>query len=192
MTILSHSERGSGLRVRLSPGASGWYLGGGAVAIGVYFRPAENEESRPLQRHRLSLRWRRSSSVLAALKPRGAPGPCLFAVGLVAEVIADTISGFYEIHFDREPPLASVAGFYLGGYPLLALGIFLLLRRRGVATTLAASLDTVIVAVAVATVQWIFFVEPVPDTWRSGRVCAQWTWRTRRWTRSSSSGWHSC
>ncbi len=85
----------------------------------------------------------------------------LFAFGLLGEVGGDAISTVYELHLDREPPLPSLADvFYLGGYPLLAFGIFLLLRQRGSTSARVGVLDTVIVFAAVATVQWMFLVEP--------------------------------
>ena len=49
-------------------------------------------------------------------------------------------------------------------YPLLLAGIFLLLRELGSVRTRAAILDSVIVAVAAGTVQWVFFVEPYLHT----------------------------
>lgn len=85
----------------------------------------------------------------------------LFALGFLSEVAGDAFSSYYEIHLDREPPFPSLAdGFYLGGYPLLVLGIFLLLRARGGTATRAGVLDAVIVFAAVATAQWMFLVEP--------------------------------
>jgi signal transduction histidine kinase len=89
----------------------------------------------------------------------------LFAVGLLASVIADAISGYYEVALDKEPPVPSVAdAFYLAGYPLLLAGIFLLLRDLGSIKTRVAVLDAVIVTVAAGMVQWIFFVEPYLHT----------------------------
>jgi signal transduction histidine kinase len=85
----------------------------------------------------------------------------LFAAGLLGLVLGDVVSTYYELHERSEPPLPSVAdAFYIGGYVLVALGIFLLLLRRGAASTFVGVLDPLIVFVAVATVQWIFFVEP--------------------------------
>src|SRR5207247_1512490 len=79
----------------------------------------------------------------------------LFALGLLCEVGGDAVSSYYELHLHREPPLPSLADIsYLGGYPLLAVGIFLLLRKRGGSITRTGVLDTVIVFAAVATVQW--------------------------------------
>ena len=46
------------------------------------------------------------------------------------------------------------------GYPLLALGILVLLRKLGGQTSRAAMLDTVIVFCGVALVQWVFFIDP--------------------------------
>src|SRR5207302_25663 len=84
-----------------------------------------------------------------------------FAGGLLCEVAGDTISSAWELGLGKEPPVPSAADvLYLGGYPLLALGIFLLLRARGSKTTLPTVLDALIVFVGVATVQWIFLVEP--------------------------------
>jgi signal transduction histidine kinase len=89
----------------------------------------------------------------------------LFALGLLANVIADAISGYYEVVLDREPPVPSAAdAFYLAGYPLLLAGIFLLLRDLGAIKTRVAVLDAVIVTVAAGMVQWIFFVEPYRHT----------------------------
>lgn len=89
----------------------------------------------------------------------------LFALGLLCSVIADAISGYYEVALDKEPPVPSVADvFYLSSYPLLLAGIFLLLRELGSVRTRAAILDAVIVAVAAGTVQWIFFVDPYLHT----------------------------
>jgi signal transduction histidine kinase len=84
-----------------------------------------------------------------------------FALGLLCEVLGDTASSVYELALGREPPVPSPAdAFYLAGYPLLACGIVLLLRRRGGVSTLPAALDALILSVAIATLQWIFLVEP--------------------------------
>jgi signal transduction histidine kinase len=85
----------------------------------------------------------------------------LFVAGLLCQVAGDTIFAVYELHLDREPPSPSVAdAFYLGGYPLLALGIFLVLKRIGVQVSRAAVLDTLVVFCGVALFQWVFFIEP--------------------------------
>jgi signal transduction histidine kinase len=157
-TFLTQRIR-SPLRRRPQSTATLWYLVGGWAAIGVYFTLAHHEQSVLFVAIGLS-------AVIAILigarrQPRIARLPWyLFAAGLLCQVIADAITGYYEIHLNMEPPLPSAADvFYLSGYPLLVLGIVLLVRRLGGQAGRAALLDTIVVAVAVATVQWIFFVE---------------------------------
>lgn len=85
----------------------------------------------------------------------------LFALGLLCQVAGDAIFAVYEVELNREPPNPSIADvFYLGGYPLLALGIFLVLRRLGGHTSRAAILDSLVVFAGVVLFQWVFFIEP--------------------------------
>ena len=84
-----------------------------------------------------------------------------FGAGIALQVAGDCVSTYYEVHLGHEAPIPSVADvFYLAGYPLYAIGIFLLLKELGGKMTRAVVLDAVIVFVAVSTVQWIFVVEP--------------------------------
>jgi len=94
--------------------------------------------------------------------PRGERLPWqLFALGLLGQVAGDAIFAVYEVSLDREPPSPSIAdAFYLGGYPLLALGVFLILRKLGGQTSRAAILDTLVIFSGVALVQWVFFIDP--------------------------------
>jgi signal transduction histidine kinase len=94
--------------------------------------------------------------------PRGERLPWhLFALGLLGQVAGDAIFAVYEVQLNREPPLPSIAdAFYLAGYPLLAAGVFLILRRLGAQTSRAAILDTIVIFCGVALVQWVFFIEP--------------------------------
>ena len=64
---------------------------------------------------------------------------------------------------------------------MIVLAIVLLLRELGGHTSRVALLDTAIVAVAIATVQWIFFVgAELDELLASARGWS--TRRTRRWT----------
>jgi len=94
--------------------------------------------------------------------PRGERLPWnLFALGLLGQVAGDAIFAVYELGLNREPPVPSIADiFYLGGYPVLALGIYLVLRRLGGQTSRAAILDSIVIFCGVALVQWVFFIEP--------------------------------
>lgn len=85
----------------------------------------------------------------------------LFSVGLLLEVAGAAIYGFYTVGLNREPPLPSIADvFYLGGYPLLAAGIILILRRLGGQTSRAALLDSLVILCGVLLVQWVYFIDP--------------------------------
>ena len=94
---------------------------------------------------------------------------------------------------DGEPPSPSVADvFYLAGYPLLAIGVLLVLRRLGGRTSRTAMLDTAIIFSGVALVQWVFFIDPYNHMrFRGPRARGWWRWRTRRWTCCCSSRWPS-
>jgi signal transduction histidine kinase len=96
----------------------------------------------------------------AQMRPRAERLPWyLFVAGFLCEIGGDVVFTVYELGLDREPPLPSVAdALYLAGYPLIVLGIVLLLRELGGHTSRVALLDTAIVAVAVAVVHWIFLV----------------------------------
>jgi signal transduction histidine kinase len=85
----------------------------------------------------------------------------LFAFGLLGQVAGDAIFAVYEVSLNREPPSPSIAdAFYLGGYPLLALGVLLILKKLGGQTSRAAILDTLVIFSGVALVQWVFFIDP--------------------------------
>jgi len=148
-------RRGTALPSR----ASALFLGLGALAVGFYFLlPADAQEvwyvvigaasvgalaegTRRLERSRAA--W------------------TFFTLGVGSAVVADAISGWYELHLGKEPPTPSVVDvFYLAGYPLMLTGVVLLLRELGAVRSRVALLDALIIAVAAGTVQWVFFFDP--------------------------------
>jgi signal transduction histidine kinase len=135
------------------------FLAGGAVAIAVYF--LLGFDGKAVWYVVIGLASVAAIFIGARRLERGRTAWYLFGAGVFVSVAADAVSGFYEVHLDREPPVPSSADvLYLAGYPLIIAGIFLLLREIGVHASRIAVLDSVIVFVAVATVQWVFFVEP--------------------------------
>jgi len=85
----------------------------------------------------------------------------LFSLGLLGQVAGDAIFAIYEIDLSREPTSPSVAdAFYLGGYPLLAVGIWLVLRKLGGQTSRVAMLDSAVIFCGVSLLQWVFFIDP--------------------------------
>jgi signal transduction histidine kinase len=148
--------------MRSAPAA--WaFLAAGLVAIVVYFLLPAHGNAQSVFYVAIG-----AASVIAIYTgsvrnlPRGERLPWqLFAFGLLGQVAGDAIFAVYEVSLNREPPSPSIADiFYLGGYPLLALGVLLVLRRLGGQTSRSAILDTVIIFCGVALIQWVFFIDP--------------------------------
>jgi len=88
----------------------------------------------------------------------------LFAVGNLFFAVADIIFNNLE-----NPPVPSVADwFYLGGYPILAAGLLLLLIRAEGLQRHAGLLEAAIVTCAFALFQWVWVVQKIVDGSGSG------------------------
>ena len=85
-----------------------------------------------------------------------------FAAGLAVWVLGDVTYGIY-FHETGSVPYPSVAdAFYLGAYPPLAVGIWLLLRAQG--RDRAGVIDACITAAGSGLLFWVFVMRPVADT----------------------------
>jgi signal transduction histidine kinase len=83
----------------------------------------------------------------------------LFAAGTALFAIADDISDALN-----DPPVPSTADwFYLAGYPLLAMGLLLLLFASGGHRRITALADAAILTLAFILVQWVFVLDDVVD-----------------------------
>ena len=149
-------------RVRAAPAA--WiFIAVGCLAVASYFLLPRGSDVQSI--YYVALGFAAVTGVYVGTVrnlPRGERLPWhLFSLGLLGQVAGDAIFAVYEVRLNREPSIPSVADlFYLGGYPLLALGVFLILRRLGGQTSRAAVLDTVVVFSGVVLVQWVFFIDP--------------------------------
>src|SRR4051794_33143457 len=84
----------------------------------------------------------------------------LFAAGQLLFVIGDVLFGVYE-HVLHESPFPSVADyFYLLGYPVLAAGLWLLVRHRSSRRDWATLIDAAILTIALAVPVWVFLMLP--------------------------------
>ena len=149
-------------RVRAAPAASTVIVVGG-LAVAVYFLLPSHSNTQSI--YYVVIGFAAVGAVYAGTirnLPRGERFAWhLFSLGLLGQVAGDAIFAVYEVQLNREPPSPSIAdAFYLGGYPLLAAGVFLILRRLGSQTSRAAVLDTVVIFCGVALVQWVFFIDP--------------------------------
>ena len=101
-------------------------------------------------------------AVVAVLRLRPErPAPwLLMAAGQALFVAGDLTWNWYEII--GEDPFPSVAdALYLAGYPFIALGLFLLIRRRISDGDRGGVLDAAILTTAVATLSWTFLMRPL-------------------------------
>src|SRR5262245_61183548 len=148
----------SGSRLGALPRASKLFLACGATAIAVYLLLPQRAQS--VAYLVIGLAAVAAMYHGARLRPRSERLPWyLFAAGFLCEIGGGAVFTYYALRLAREPPLPSLADvFYLAGYPLIVAAIVLLLRELGGHTSRAALLDTAIVAVAIATVQWMFLV----------------------------------
>ncbi|TMK72007.1 MAG: HAMP domain-containing histidine kinase [Actinobacteria bacterium] len=84
----------------------------------------------------------------------------LFAAGMLAFSIGDTIFNFYGYVWHTTPPIPSAADiFYLGGYPILAAGLAILILRFGALERRTGLIDAALFTVAFALVQWVFVMK---------------------------------
>src|SRR3954465_8674380 len=134
-------------------------LGAAVVLIGVYFAvPRGNAQSVIYDVIGVG-----SAVVIAGGVRRNAPSLrtpwLLFALGNLCFAVADII---FNILVD--PPVPSVAdAFYLGGYPLLVVGLLLLLFAAGGPRRVAALADATIVVFAFILLEWVFVVDAIVD-----------------------------
>jgi diguanylate cyclase (GGDEF)-like protein len=83
----------------------------------------------------------------------------LMAAGQALFVAGDLVWNYYEAI--GEEPFPSVADvLYLAGYPFIALGIYLLIRRRLAGGDRSGLIDAAILTTAVAILSWTFLMQP--------------------------------
>jgi diguanylate cyclase (GGDEF)-like protein len=94
---------------------------------------------------------------------RGLPW-ILMAVGQASFVAGDLMWNYFEA-IGEEPFPSCADVLYLGGYPFIALGLFLLIRRRLGDGDRGGLLDAAILTTGVAVLSWTFLMRPlVADT----------------------------
>jgi diguanylate cyclase (GGDEF)-like protein/PAS domain S-box-containing protein len=85
----------------------------------------------------------------------------LFALGQALFVAGDVITYNYDRFFGTELPFPSIGDvFYLSVYPCLIAGILLLVRRRSPGRDRESVIDSLIVAIGVGVISWVFLMAP--------------------------------
>jgi diguanylate cyclase len=87
----------------------------------------------------------------------------LMALGQALWVIGDAIGSWYQDiqHVDPYPSVAD--GFYLAAYPVLAVGLFLLIRGRRPRRDIAGLLDSATLTAALGLLSWVLLARPTLD-----------------------------
>ena len=86
----------------------------------------------------------------------------LFALGMTFFVAGDVITYNYDRFFGTELPFPSIGDvFYLSVYPCLVAGILLLVRRSNPGGDRDSVIDSLIVAIGVGTISWVFLLSPL-------------------------------
>jgi signal transduction histidine kinase len=137
------------------------YLVAGFAATGVYYLLPWNSAGQGFLYDAIGASAAVAAVVGAHLNrtPQRAPW-YLFGAGLLAFAVGDTIFTLYENVWHRAPPIPSAADvFYLLGYPFLAVGLALLIRKVDPTRRLAGLFDAAILCVAFALVQWVFLID---------------------------------
>jgi diguanylate cyclase (GGDEF)-like protein len=83
----------------------------------------------------------------------------LMALGQGLFVAGDLLWNYYTA-VGEEPFPSAADGLYLAGYPFIAAGLFLLIRRRLAGGDRSGLLDATILTTAVAILSWTFFMQP--------------------------------
>jgi diguanylate cyclase (GGDEF)-like protein/PAS domain S-box-containing protein len=85
----------------------------------------------------------------------------LFALGQFFFIVGDVLAYNYDKFFHTDLPYPSIADlFYLLVYPCLALGLLLLIRRRSPGRDWASFIDSLMIAIGVSTLSWVFLIGP--------------------------------
>jgi signal transduction histidine kinase len=85
----------------------------------------------------------------------------LFAAGQALFVAGDVLAYNYERFFGRPLPFPSIAdALYLGVFPLIVVGLLLLIRGRNRGRDRASLIDSLIIATGLGLLSWVFLISP--------------------------------
>ncbi|MGZ4146568.1 MAG: putative bifunctional diguanylate cyclase/phosphodiesterase [Actinomycetota bacterium] len=86
----------------------------------------------------------------------------LFALGQTFFVAGDVITYNYERFFHTELPYPSVGDvLYLAVYPCLVFGVLQLVRRRSPGKDREGLIDSLIIAIGLGTISWVYLMGPI-------------------------------
>src|SRR5919112_1528356 len=106
------------------------------------------------------------AAILVAVRRHQPARPLIwwcFAVGQLLFVVGDVLYAVIEqvLHQSPFPSVADV--FYLGGYPILATGLLILIRGRISGRDRAGLIDAAIIATGLGLLSWTFLMKPIAE-----------------------------
>ncbi|MFI7601720.1 putative bifunctional diguanylate cyclase/phosphodiesterase [Actinoplanes sp. NPDC049681] len=137
------------------------WLAAGALATGGYYLLPADSFARNLSYNVVGLLS--GLLILGAVRVHRPERPAMwywFAGGQLVWVAGDVVYEYYEYVLHQEPYPSPADAFYLSAYPMLLVGLILLVRSGG-GRDKAALVDAATVAVGLGLVFWIFVIEPV-------------------------------
>lgn len=95
----------------------------------------------------------------------------LFALGQTLFVAGDVITYNYEKLFGSELPYPSIGDIlYLSVYPCLIAGVLLMVHRHSPGRDREGLIDSLIVAIGIGTISWVFLMSPIARTPESNAI----------------------
>ena len=139
-----------------------WWIAGGLAAIAGYFLLPADTLPASLAYNAIGLAS--ALAIIHAVRLHRPPRAVMwhwFAGGQLMSVLGDLIFEYYKtvLHQQPYPSIADV--FYLASYPMLILGLLLLVRQSRGRGGAAGLIDAAIVATGLGLVFWVFVLHPV-------------------------------
>ena len=140
------------------------YLAGGMVAVCLYFLLPVEGLWRSAAYDLISLSS--VAAIVVAVRRHQPARPLIwwcFAAGQLLLVIGDVVYTVIEffLHQSLFPSVADV--FYLGGIPVLAVGLLILIRGRTSGRDRAGLIDAAIIATGLGLLSWTFLMKPIAE-----------------------------
>ena len=138
------------------------YLAGGMAAVAMYvLLPLEGLWS-SLAYDLIGLTS--VAAIMVAVRRHQPARPLIwwcFAAGQLLFVIGDVLYAVIDVVLHQSPFPSVADGFYLGGYPVLAVGLLILIRGRISGRDRAGLIDAAIIATGLGLLSWTFLMKPI-------------------------------
>jgi diguanylate cyclase (GGDEF)-like protein len=138
------------------------YLAGGLISVASYLLlPLEGLWS-SLAYDLIGLSS--ATAILVAVRRHQPARPLIwwcFAIGQLLFVVGDVLYAVIDTVLHQSPYPSVADGFYLPGYPVLAMGLLILIRGRISGRDRAGLIDAAIIATGLGLLSWTFLMKPI-------------------------------